>query len=212
MEPPLGRGRVEGARLYDWAWLPTDQAGRHLLIRRSIRNPAEFAFFLCHIPTGRTATLATLTRIAGIRWRVKDDLQDAKGAVGVDQTQVRGYRAWKRHATLAMVALAVLESAAAEQRATHPVPVLPHTGDQFPPADCGMITVTRQEVQSLLDYSAQSASMPAIVARQQRAFHQHWSDWRRRHQARALAPLPHASRAHCVTRSRITMCREWSAP
>ena len=83
-----------------------------------------------------------------------------------------------------MVALAVLESAA-EQRATHPVPVLPHTGDQFPPADCGMIALTRLESQRLLDYSAQSASRPAIVARQYRAFHQHWSDGRRRHQARA---------------------------
>lgn len=31
-----------------------------------------------------------------------------------------------------MVALAVLESAVAEQRATHPAPVLPHTGDRFP--------------------------------------------------------------------------------
>lgn len=116
---------------------------------------------------------------------MEDDFQDAKGAVGLDQTQVRGYRAWKRHATLAMVALAVLESAVAEQRATHPVPVLPHTGDRFPPAGCGMIAVTRQEAQRLPDYSAQSAGMPAIVNRRCRAFHQSWSDWRRRHQARA---------------------------
>ena len=72
----------KGARLYDWAWLPTDQAGRHLLIRRSIKNPAEFAFFLCHIPTGRTATLATLTRIAGIRWRVEDDSRTPRARSG----------------------------------------------------------------------------------------------------------------------------------
>jgi hypothetical protein len=59
---------------------------------------------------------------------VEDGFQDAKGAVGLDQTQVRGYRAWKRHATFAMVAVAVLESTAADQRATHPAPVLPHHG------------------------------------------------------------------------------------
>jgi SRSO17 transposase len=173
---------AKGPRLYDWAWIPADHDGHHLLIRRSIKHPSEIAFFLCHTPPGRTVTLATLTRIAGIRWRVEDDFQDAKGTVGLDQTQVRGYRAWKRHATLAMAALAVLELAAAAQRATHPPAVLPHHGDQAPPEDCGLVPVTRQETQRLLNYST---LIPGPAVPNRWAFHLRWTHWRRRHQARA---------------------------
>nr|WP_127934096.1 hypothetical protein [Nonomuraea polychroma] len=44
-------------------------------------------------------------KIAGIRWAVAESFQAAKGQVGLDHYQVRGWRARYRHITLAMLAL-----------------------------------------------------------------------------------------------------------
>jgi hypothetical protein len=67
---------------------------------------------------------------------------------------------------------------------THPSAILPHHPDQTPPADCGMVPLTRQEAQRLLDYDSLISSRPAPTARNRWTFCQRWSDWRR-HQARA---------------------------
>ena len=84
-----------------------------------------------------------------------------------------------------MVALAVLESAAAAQCAVHPAPVLPHHPDQAPAADCGMIPITRQEAHRLQHHSSAISDQPSpATVNQWRSFHLHWSNWRRRHQAR----------------------------
>lgn len=112
---------------------------------------------------------------------MEDDFQDAKGAVGLDQTQVRGYRAWKRHTVLALVAYALLAVASALAKATHPTPVLPDDPDQKLPADCGMTALTVPEIQRLLA----TTTKPKRLAISDAGFHLAWSDWRRRHQARA---------------------------
>jgi SRSO17 transposase len=52
-------------RDYGWAWLATASARRHLLIRRSLTNPADLAYFDCHVPSGRACSFTTLIRIAG---------------------------------------------------------------------------------------------------------------------------------------------------
>jgi hypothetical protein len=67
----------------------------------------------------------------------------------LDQTQVRLYRAWKRHVTLAMAALALLAVLTAIETAAHPAPVLPTDPDQAPPADCGTFVLTVPEAQRL---------------------------------------------------------------
>jgi hypothetical protein len=110
---------------------------------------------------------------------VEDDFQDAKSTVSLDQTQVRCYRAWKRHVTLAMAALAFLAVVAAIDKTAHPAPVLPEDPDQFPPADCDTIALTVPEAQRL------TRSLPPDAVRARIARHLNWSDWRRRHQARA---------------------------
>lgn len=56
-----------------------------------------------------------LVEIAGIRWAVEESFQAAKGQVGLDHYQVRGWTAWQRHITLAMLALALLTAIAAAQ-------------------------------------------------------------------------------------------------
>ena len=123
---------------------------------------------------------------AGARWKVEDDFQDAKSTVGLDQTQVRLYRAWKRHVTLAMAALAFLAVLAAIEKAAHPAPVLPRDPDQAPPADCGTIALTVPEAQRLFHlFTMLTCALPPCTSRAEIARQLRWSDWRRRHQARA---------------------------
>lgn len=103
----------KGERLYEWAWLQlSDEAqvscGRvhWLLIRRSLSDPSERAYYRVWGPA--RITLAELVKVAGSRWRIEEGYEQAKGEVGLDQYEVRGFRAWYRHITLALLAHAVL--------------------------------------------------------------------------------------------------------
>jgi hypothetical protein len=73
-----------------------------LLIRRKIKQPAEFTFYLTLSPPG--IMLAQLVRVAGTRWTVEVCFEAAKGEVGLDQYEVRSWTSWHRHITLAMLA------------------------------------------------------------------------------------------------------------
>ena len=53
-------------------------------------------------------TLAELVRIAGRRWTIEEGLEEAKGEAGLDRCEVRTWRGWYRHSTLALLAHAVL--------------------------------------------------------------------------------------------------------
>ena len=102
---------AKGPRLYHWARAairPLEDTGRGywLLARRSLSDPADLAYYLCHGPA-RTP-LRELVRVAGARWAIEESFQTAKGEVGLDQYQVRRYDAWYRHITLAMLAHAFL--------------------------------------------------------------------------------------------------------
>jgi SRSO17 transposase len=103
----------KGERLYEWAWLqlpeqePASQGKLHwVLIRRSLSNPNERAYYRVYGPAD--ITLAELARVAGGRWHIEEGLEQTKGEVGLDQYEVRGFRAWYRHVTLALLAHAVL--------------------------------------------------------------------------------------------------------
>src|ERR1019366_4768664 len=65
----------KGERLYRWA--------RALLVRRSIEEKPECAYYLCYAPTGKD-TLATLVRVAGQRWLIEQCFETAKGECGLD--------------------------------------------------------------------------------------------------------------------------------
>lgn len=92
---------------------------RWLLIRRN-RSTGELAFYLCWSP--RPVPLHTLVRVAGSRWSIEELFQTGKGQVGLDHYQVRGWTAWHRFVTLAMLALAILTilSATAQTTSTDP--------------------------------------------------------------------------------------------
>ena len=77
-----------------------------LLVRRSIAKPTELTFYLTHAPKG--TALATLVRVAGLRWPIESLFEQSKGEVGLDQYEVRSWIGWHRHITLAMFACAYL--------------------------------------------------------------------------------------------------------
>jgi SRSO17 transposase len=160
-----GRG-AKGHRLYDWAFVILDAAGRaghHWLLVRRNRHTGELAFYRCYAP--RPVPLATLVRVAGSRWRVEETFQAGKGLTGLDQHQVRRWRSWYRWTTLAMLAHGFLAIAAATERAQHPV------GSE-------LIALTCNEIQRLFAV--------LVIRPAHDAWHRwRWSLWRRRHQARA---------------------------
>lgn len=101
----------KGPRLYDWALLRTNcpepkTYSRGLLIRRSIADPSDVAFFACGGPPD--TTLEDLVRVAGRRWTIEEDFELAKGDCGLDEYEVRSWDGWHRHVTLSLWALAVV--------------------------------------------------------------------------------------------------------
>ena len=112
---------AKGPRVYDWAAVdirPLREPGKGhwLLARRSVAKPGELAFYVC-FGTADT-TLEELVRVAGTRWAIEECFEEAKGAVGLDQYEVRRWDGWYRHITLAMLAqayLAVIRHQAMEQ-------------------------------------------------------------------------------------------------
>jgi SRSO17 transposase len=63
-------------------------------------------FSVCFAPAA--TPLATLVRVAGVRWAIEVGFQHAKGQAGLDHYQVRRWDAWHRHITLALLAHAFL--------------------------------------------------------------------------------------------------------
>jgi SRSO17 transposase len=113
----------KGQRLYEWAWLrlPEQTEGlneraRWVLIRRSLSDPSKRAYYRAAGPA--QTTLPELVAVTGSRWKIEEGYEQAKGEVGLDQYEVRTWRAWYRYVTLSLVAyaaLAVLQRQAHEQ-------------------------------------------------------------------------------------------------
>jgi SRSO17 transposase len=102
---------TKGERLYDWARVRPLQPSeppweRWLLGRRSIADPEDLAYFVVFAPAG--SRLLDLARAAGRRWLVEECLEAAKQEVGLADYEVRSWRGWHRHVTLAMLALGFL--------------------------------------------------------------------------------------------------------
>jgi SRSO17 transposase len=103
----------KGPRLYEWAWLQlpdeteaTNERARWVLIRRSLADRSERAYYRVYGPA--TTTLAEVVRVTGSRWKIEEGYEHAKGEVGLDQYEVRTWRAWYRYMTLALLAYAAL--------------------------------------------------------------------------------------------------------
>jgi SRSO17 transposase len=193
-----GRG-CKGHRDYAWAWLATASPRHWLLLRRSLADPSDLAFFWCHAPAGQPVSLPLLIKVCGSRWPVEECHQQAKGQAGYDQHQVRLWSSFHRHTVLSLCALALLAIAAA--RPAPPAPstqaagipagdaaqpadwadtgILPASADEPPPEDPGLVKVSVPETRRLLHL----ATAPMTAAARQLGYA--WSRWRRKHQARA---------------------------
>jgi SRSO17 transposase len=213
-ERSCGKG-CQGHRYYQWALLATASPTHHVLLRRHPDRPDQVTYFYVFVPPQRQVTLATIVKIAGRRWPVEECFQQGKGQAGLDQHQVRTWRSWHRHTALCLAALSILALASASPRPDHtdePAPpgqddpagqdgasqdptgqpatprrpahwadtgVLPTHPGQDPPEQPGLVKVSVPEARRLLNIAT------SALSRAQRELHQHWSTWRRRHQARA---------------------------
>ena len=72
------------------------------MIRRSVADPSEVAYFLVHAPHA-TAT-NTMVAVAGIRWRIEECNEQGKDLIGLDQHQVRTWTAFHHHVVVCMFA------------------------------------------------------------------------------------------------------------
>jgi SRSO17 transposase len=155
---------AKGHRFYDWAVIELAEPGpghRQLLIRRN-RRTGELAYYRCH--STEPVPLSTLVRVAGSRWRVEETFQTEKGLAGLDEHQLRRYPSWARWVTLAMLAHAFL--------------VVVRAAEHARPASVGLIPLTCNEIQHLF--------ITLVVGPlSNTADRLGWSEWRRRHQARA---------------------------
>jgi SRSO17 transposase len=107
-----GEGKT-GPRLYEWTWLqlPQDvecrqERAHFLLIRRSLIDPAKRVYYRVSAPV--QTTLREIVQVAGSRWKIEACYEQARGEVGLDDYEVRTWRAWYRYITLALLAYAAL--------------------------------------------------------------------------------------------------------
>lgn len=172
---------TKGERLYDWARLPLARRGgsvqahwQHwLLFRRHRTDPDDVTYYVVFGPAN--TSLATLARVAGMRWTVEECFELAKQEVGLDDYEVRSWHGWYRHITLAMLALAFLVVMRVKLNASPPP-----TRTDPPPRP--MVGFSVGEIRHLISRLLLVAglALDAIFA---------WSLWRRMHQA--IARLCH---------------------
>jgi SRSO17 transposase len=100
----------KGPRWYDWAAVETNSLHegwtRWLLVRRSVENPQERAYYRVFAPA--ETRLEEMVAVAGKRWAVEECFAAAKGECGLDEYEVRSWTGWHRHVTLALLAHAYL--------------------------------------------------------------------------------------------------------
>ena len=109
-KPSCGDG-TKGKRYYHWAYQEfgslTDEGMQPgILVRRSLTDPDELAYFFTSSPVGTTKQ--KLADVAGSRWAIEECFEQAKQETGLDEYEVRSWHAWYRHITLSMFAHAML--------------------------------------------------------------------------------------------------------
>lgn len=99
---------AKGPRLYDWLLIPlarwaVDPGWAHwLLVRRSLSDPTDLAYYLVFAPM--QTTLPQVVRVAGARWTIEEGLELSKDDLGLDHYEVRHWAGWYRHVTLTLLA------------------------------------------------------------------------------------------------------------
>jgi hypothetical protein len=142
-------GRVERRTPLRLGIIATSSPRHFLLIRKHL-GTGGLAYHYCYIPPAQPITLMTLVRVACLRWPVEEDFEFGKDHFGLDHSQVRLYTALTRHIVLTMAALAVCAITAAAAKTRTSATILPTTPDEQPPANPGLIPLTRRRDQTPL--------------------------------------------------------------
>ncbi len=110
----------KGERLYEWANMVIRKGEkgwqRWLLARRSLSEPEEVSYYVAGGP--KQTPLEEMARVAGTRWAIEESFETAKGEIGLDHYEVRSWKGWYRHITLAMLThayLTVMRARAADE-------------------------------------------------------------------------------------------------
>jgi len=102
---------------------------RWLLIRRSLEEPSDLAYYLAYGP--QETSRQERVRVCDRRWAIEEDFAEAKGEVGLDQYEVRTWTAWRRFITLCLLAhtaLVVLRLRVRSEEASLRGPTTPKGG------------------------------------------------------------------------------------
>lgn len=88
-----------------WLWNGGEEIARHwhLLVWRPEESPQEIKYVLSNAAAG--IAILDLARMACSRFWVERALQDAKGAVGMGEYQLRSWVGWHRHMAMVMLAM-----------------------------------------------------------------------------------------------------------
>lgn len=110
----------QGPRISDWhlvtlSTFPQSGWRRGLLVQRSVSDPTKIKVHRCFFP--ENTPLETLVQVAGSRWTIETDIEEAKGEVGFDHYEVRSWDGWHRHISLALLAHAFLAVTKASSQA-----------------------------------------------------------------------------------------------
>jgi hypothetical protein len=103
---------AQGPRTYQFAALCVWESREGLpgracwLLLRHNRDGSEPRYYLANLPPD--TALLTLAQVAAARWVIETDFQTAKGEAGLDEYEVRSWRSWQHHITLALLAAAFL--------------------------------------------------------------------------------------------------------
>lgn len=137
-----GKG-AKGPRLYDWARVrlfrlqePGQRFDHWLLVRRSLRDPNERAYYVVFAPAD--VSLAELAGVAGLRWTIETCFETAKDDLGLDHCEARSWHAWHRHMTLVMAALAFLAKLRADLLRSSMTDVVPGKRNERSPRRVGV--------------------------------------------------------------------------
>lgn len=90
-----------------------------LFIRREVDNPEEIAFSITN--AGSEVTIETLASMQAQRFFIEQVFRDAKSEAGLGDYQVRGWRAWHHHMTLALMATLFLLQTRLEAAQLYPL-------------------------------------------------------------------------------------------
>lgn len=88
-----------------WLWDGEEEMAQcwHLLVWRPEESPQDIKYVLSN--ASADIAILELARMAGSRFWVERALQDAKGAVGMGEYQLRSWVGWHRHMAMVMLAM-----------------------------------------------------------------------------------------------------------